>query len=74
MSAGARDARTWRAFARGRVDGTGVRLSALTVLFLSFVVLTEWIRDREGEKFSAFTPRLIPVSYTHLTLPTILLV
>lgn len=59
MSAGARDARTWRAFARGRVDGTGVRLSALTVLFLSFVVLTEWIRDREGEKFSAFTPRLI---------------
>lgn len=34
-------------------------MSALLVLFLSFVVVTEWVRDREGERFSAFTPRLI---------------
>ena len=53
------DARALGKFASGKVSGTGVRLSALAVLFLTFVTVTEWVRDREGERFTAFTPRLV---------------
>ena len=62
----AKDARTWLAFGRGRIDGSGVRFSVLVVLFLSFVIVTEWARDREKDgMFSAFTPRYVRLR--HLT-------
>jgi len=62
----AKDAQTWLAFGRGRIDGSGVRLSVLVVLFLSFVIVTEWARDREKDgMFSAFTPRYVRLR--HLT-------
>ena len=64
--AAAEDAKSWLAFGGGRIDGSGVRLSVLVVLFLLFVIVTEWVRDREKEgMFSAFTPR--DVRSRHLT-------
>ena len=49
----AEDAKSWLAFGGGQIDGSGVRLSVLVVLFLLFVIVTEWVRDREKEGMSA---------------------
>jgi len=53
----------WKYYARSAIDGTGVRLTYLLILFLSFVVMTEWIRDRESVSMGAFTPRLVRARY-----------
>lgn len=52
-----------RYYAGSAIDGTGVRLTYLLILFLSFVVTTEWIRDRESASMGAFTPRLVRARY-----------
>ena len=61
-------------------DGRGPGGAALTatlpmmVVIVAIIVLMSWDRKGSPTALSSMNPQIVAVSYTHLTLPTILLV
>ena len=57
-----------------RIDGTGVQLAHLAILFLGFAFVTEWFRGSDGA-LATITPRVLraqaaAVHGTNLTSPS----